>query len=388
MSYATPLLRRTLRRWMFWVGLATAAVLFVVVTMIATGATRPLGEPLHPESPGPEGSMAVAEVLRSHGVDVVLATSLDQVSAASADRVATILVHDSAQILDSPDAVSIRDVAPLARHLVLVEPSTTMIDALNPDVAAAGYVAGTLTADCDYGPVERAETVTGDGWGYRYLGDDPTVTSCLDSGDDVFSLVRFAHDGSDVSIVGTTDAFTNDHIADEGNAAFVLGLLGEHPRLVWYIPGLADSAAADDPSLTPPWVTPVALLLVLVLIVAGVWRGRRLGPLVIENLPVTVRSSETMEGRARLYQKSAARLRALDSLRIGTVQRLAAQCKLARTSDVYEVADTVAAITGLRTTDVRAVLVDAHPVNDRELVELSDRLLELERAVLTATTPI
>ncbi len=41
-------------------------------------------------------------------------------------------------------------------------------------------------------------------------------------------------------------------------------------------------------------------------IAAAFWRGRRFGPLVVENLPVTVRASETMLGRARLYEKSRA----------------------------------------------------------------------------------
>ena len=65
------------------------------------------------------------------------------------------------------------------------------------------------------------------------------------------------------------------------------------------------------------------ILLLLVFLAAAFWRGRRLGPLVVENLPVVVRASETMEGRARLYQKSSARLHALDALRIGAIQRLA-----------------------------------------------------------------
>ncbi|WP_146181328.1 DUF4350 domain-containing protein [Homoserinimonas hongtaonis] len=387
MSYATPLLRRTLRRWVFWVVLVSAALVFVLVTMIATGAGRPLGEPLHPESPGPEGTMAAVEVLRDHGVDVIVATSFEQMRAASADRDSTILVHDPLLILDDDNAARLLDVVPLARDLVLLDPSTAAVEAVNAEIAAAGSVSGVLSADCDLGPIVRAEEVTGDGRGYRYLGSDDSVVSCLDSGDDIVSVVQFDHGETTVSVVGATEAFTNGTIASVGNAALVFGLLGENPTLVWYIPGFADIASDEDPALSPQWTTPVVILLALVAVAAGVWRGRRLGPLVVENLPVTVRASETMEGRARLYSTSSARLRALDSLRIGTVQRLAGQCKLPRTADVYEVADTVAAITGWRQTDVRAVLVDAIPAHDRDLMELSDRLLELERAVATATTP-
>jgi hypothetical protein len=106
---------------------------------------------------------------------------------------------------------------------------------------------------------------------------------------------------------------------------------------------------------------------------------------VVENLPVVVRASETMEGRARLYQKSSARLHALDALRIGAIQRLATQCGLSRLAEVDEVVAAVAALTDTDRIRVGDLLVDAVPATDRELVRLSDDLLELERAVRAAS---
>jgi len=47
-----------------------------------------------------------------------------------------------------------------------------------------------------------------------------------------------------------------------------------------------------------------------------------------------------------------------------------------------------AAVTGLAVDQVRHVLLDAVPATDRELVELSDRLLTLERAVAASVTPV
>jgi len=127
---------------------------------------------------------------------------------------------------------------------------------------------------------------------------------------------------------------------------------------------------------------------VLTALAAAFWRGRRFGPLIVENLPVTVRANETMQGRARLYEKSSARLRALDSLRIGTVERIASLCGLSRLASVDDVVVSAAAVTGLAVDQVRHVLLDAVPATDRELVELSDRLLTLERAVAASVTPV
>lgn len=134
-------------------------------------------------------------------------------------------------------------------------------------------------------------------------------------------------------------------------------------------------------------MTPLAVLLVLVALGAMFWRSRRVGPLVVENLPVVVRSSETMRGRARLYERAGARLHALDALRIGTVSRLATACGLSRLASVDEVADAVAARTGRDRAEVAGILIHRIPQNDAELVRLSDELLQLETDTEAATRP-
>jgi hypothetical protein len=182
--------------------------------------------------------------------------------------------------------------------------------------------------------------------------------------------------------------FRNDTITLEGNAALALNLLGAGGDLIWYLPTLADVARTGPPSLgalTPGWVTPTLVLLVLVSLTAMIWRGRRFGPLVAENLPVTVRAGETMEGRARLYARSSARLRALDALRVGAIQRLAATVGLSRLATLDEVVLAVAATAGRAPSQVRLTLVDAIPATDRDLITLSDQIQDLERA--TTRTP-
>jgi len=254
-------------------------------------------------------------------------------------------------------------------------------------VAQGGFADGTLDADCSVGAAERAGTITGDGVGYRVIEDTPGTTSCFGSGDDIYSLIRVGSDSRTVTIVGAKDAFSNEVITDYGNAALALGLLGENDYLVWYIPGLPDLAGDAPPTLgelSPPWVIAVTSLLALTALGAAVWRGRRFGPLVVENLPVTVRSSETMRGRARLYEKSSARLHALDALRIGTVSRLASQCGLSSLATIDDVIASVTSITTQSPASLRRLLVDARPSSDSELVALSDELLTLEAAVSTA----
>ena len=208
-------------------------------------------------------------------------------------------------------------------------------------------------------------------------------------------MVEQASDHQTITFVGQPAVFRNEGIATYGNAALALNQLGASDTLVWYLPTLADVPRTGPPSLgslTPGWVTPALALLLLTAIGAFVWRGRRFGPLVAENLPVTVRANETMEGRARLYARHSARLRAIDALRVGTLGRLANSLGLPRTAHHSEITLAVAALTGRTVAEVRAVLIDDMPTHDSELIRLSDRLADLEVAVDrmlpgTATAP-
>jgi hypothetical protein len=376
------------RRSAFWAAAAVFAIVIALVGILFAGAATE-SDPLSATNPAPAGAKAVVEVLRQQGVTVTPTSTLEETANAIGDAAdATLFYFDPDGILDTDQ---LTEAFALTGSVVAVEPDFDQLLALTPDVAQAGTVDGEVDADCDLTAAARAGSITGDGSGYRYLGDDPAAVSCFGSGDGVYSLVRVPTETGVATVVGAADALSNEFVSDRGNAAFALNLLGETSNLVWYTPSAADLSTAAAPTLgelSPDWVLPATALVVLTALAAAFWRGRRFGPLVIENLPVTVRANETMQGRARLYQKSAARLRALDSLRIGTVQRIAALCGLSRLASVDEVAAAAAAVSGLRPDDVRRILLDAVPTTDRELVQLSDQLLTLERTVATSVTPV
>jgi hypothetical protein len=389
MTITTPTVRGATRRWAFWIVAAVIMLMIAVGTVLFTGASGIAGDPLSATNAAPAGSKALAEVLRQQGVTVTATSSLAGTEAAITDPGdTTLFLFDPNGRLDPQQYDRVKD---LAAGTVLMSPGFQALAALAPGVAQAGTIPDApLTADCAVPAVTRAESVSGGGSGYRITAAE-RATGCLRSKNTgskggVFSLVRLADGARSVTVLGTQDAFSNEHISERGNAALALGVLGEHTHLVWYLPGVSDIVGGPTlAELTPQWVPGVMVLLLLVFLAAAFWRGRRLGPLVVENLPVVVRASETMEGRARLYQKSSARLHALDALRIGAIQRLATQCGLSRLAEVDEVVAAVAALTGTDRIRVRDLLVDAVPATDRELVRLSDDLLELERAVRAAS---
>lgn len=379
----TPTVGRALKRAAFWVAAALVALAIAIVSLLVAG-TAGAGRPLDAANAAPTGAMALAEVLRRQGVEVT-ATGTLEATRAAIDRPSetTLLVYDLDRYLDDE---RLRETVSLAGTVVVIDPSPSQLRAIAPGLAQAGPVNEQLEADCDVPAVHNAGTVSGEAVGYRIIDDTVEATGCLGSGDGVHSLVALP-DG--LVVLGTTGALSNEAIVRDGNAAFALTLLGARERLVWYLPTAGDLPAAPQSlgELSPPWVTPVLSLLALAAVAAAIWRGRRLGPLVIENLPVTVRSSETMLGRARLYETSSSRLRALDALRIGALRRLAAAVGLPRAASVDEVVAEVASLTQAQAGDIRRLLVDAVPVTDAELVAYSDALLELERDVAAATRP-
>jgi hypothetical protein len=376
-----------LRRSVFWI-CATVFALLVALIGLAFAGSLSSEASLSATNPGPGGSKALVEVLRQQGVDVEATSTLERTADAVDDDPAstTLLYFDPDGILDDAQRA---EVYGLADHVVVIDPSFEQLIDLSPDIAQAGAVEGELDADCTIDAATNAGSITGDGFGYRYTGT-AAAQLCFGSGDDVYSVVGIERDGGTATVVGATAALANGTIADHGNAAFALTLLGRHPQLVWYLPTAADLSTEAPPTLgelSPEWVLPAVALVALTALAGAVWRGRRFGPLIVENLPVTVRANETMQGRARLYEKSSARLRAIDALRIGAVERIARSCGLPRVATVDDVIAAASAVTGSSELEVRRVLVDARPQNDRDLVRLSDELLVLERAVQAAVIP-
>lgn len=390
----SPTVRQTGRRALPWIVLGAIAVVVALAGILLTGGRSHSGAPLDPGSAAPTGGKALAQVLGARGVDVRSATSLEQVRTDTAGGDATVLVFDDAGNLE---ASAYRELAQLAKTIVIVEPSFQTLREVAPGARASGEPTGPADAGCGVAAAQRAERIdpraTANTAGSTVPGtfrlqDDGAA--CFADASGAASLVRTTFTGTTVYLVGSAPLLMNDGVDREGNAALGLTLLGQHRTLVWYLPGLDDRPVTGPPdiaALTPGWVTPVLLLLVVVFVAAAVWRGRRFGPLVVENLPVVVRAGETREGRARLYQRSSARLRAADSLRIGAVGRLAAVAGLPRTATATEVADAIAALVGRDRQQLRGLLVDDIPRTDGDLVALSDHLAELERAAAAAVSP-
>jgi hypothetical protein len=167
------------------------------------------------------------------------------------------------------------------------------------------------------------------------------------------------------------------------NGAGALRLLGQQDRLVWYVPTLDDLVADDGVSLAtllPDWLRPALWLLVITTLALLLWRARRLGALAPEPLPVVVKAIETTRSRGRLYRKSQDRRHAAAVLRAATLTRVARREDLGDGADPGEIARRLARQSGWPEAEVLALIGPdaAGPVSDRDLIELANRLSDLE----------
>jgi hypothetical protein len=125
----------------------------------------------------------------------------------------------------------------------------------------------------------------------------------------------------------------------------------------------------------------VLLQLIIAVIAVALWKGRRIGPLVAEQLPVVVRASETVEGRGRLYRSQRARDRAADALRTAALQRMTPRLGLNQDAGPPAITAAVAERCGSPQQAVTHIFFGPPPASDSDLVNLAHELDNIERQV-------
>ncbi|ORW11875.1 DUF4350 domain-containing protein [Mycobacterium kyorinense] len=362
-----------LRSWR-WVLLTLAAICAVAAVTTYLTAPRPGGR-MDPASTGAEGAHALVTLLRDHGVDVVVADSV--ADAENAMRPDTVLLIAQAQHLT--DDTLLRRLADTHGDLLLVEPTSRARAVLAPDIRSAGASALDSKPDCPLREANQAGSVQfGPTNTFRAAGDR-VVISCYGG-----ALVRYRDGERTVTIVGSTDFMTNSGLPRAGNAALAMNLAGDRGRLVWYAPQRAEgqtSGSATLFDLIPDNVNWMVWQLWLAVILIALWKARRIGPLVAEELPVVVRASETVEGRGRLYRSRRARDVAAQALRTAALQRLLPRLGLAAASPPQDVVNAIAARSGTDPETVRNRLFGPPPASDADLVHLARALDDIERQV-------
>lgn len=389
------------RRWRRSRGILLVVVALAVLGLVlAALKPRVQAQYLDPETASRDGSRALVQIVGRHGTQVTVARS----AAEAAGRMRS--APDAVLVVVRPERLTPAQLATLRTtpgDLLLVEPTRAALAALVPGVEQAGPATSEVVApQCALAAATLAGDVGFDyAMTYEVTAPGGAATACYPQ-EGRPRLVRLTVNGRTVTVLGSGGPLTNGRLLDRGNAALGMNLVGARPNAVWLIPGLPEPGSGGDKSfqdLVPFGVKLAALQLLIAVVLAALWRSRRLGPVVTEPLPVIVRSAETVEGRSRLYRAQHARDRAADALRAGTRERLVPRLGLARSlaQDPASAQEIVMAIAGRLgsagtvpgtrprqwdETTIGFALYGPAPADDAGLVGLSDLLDDLERQLL------
>lgn len=390
------------RKYRFWIiGAAVFVLLSLLAFLLNDSGNRSI-DALAINNPAPAGAQAAASVLENQGVDVTATKSLAETTDALAHNPhgsSTVLFYDPRSIL-SPQQVS--ELAAAAAEngakLVAITPGPLTVKSLSPELSSAGTTAGSqqVAAKCDHPDAMAAGSISGG-------APDPV----LDAGPAKGPLMLFkgaqtcfspegkagsasggllaSNSAGDITALGFAGVVNNHNLAQAGNAALTFRLLGSKPNLLWYTSSVSDIPPAQNPpglaELTPAWMFPAAAWLMLVAVVGVLWRGRRNGPLVTEPLPVIVKASETMAGRARLYQDARAVDTATRTLRHASLTRLARTLRLGHAADPSAVVEAVAGASSRSSAQVHAILLGEAPTTEKDMLRIAADLAALEEEV-------
>jgi hypothetical protein len=350
------------------------------------------------------------------------------------DRRNETLVIDTAEV---PDAVALSEFSSVSfGRIIILNDDPGTLEALAPGVSvdqtSVSPSSPTLEPSCSQPDAVAAGNVDLEEATSTYTLNPGTVgATCYPVGDgSAYVRLRAATGNGDVIVLGSTAFFENQYLATAGNAALGLRLLGAHPNLVWWAPNFVSDPSltncygfgcpagsggggngnggataapqnqttvtespgpqqnsAGRPPLTrlmPSWIWWALLQLLVAALLTAYWRARRLGRVVTEDLPVTVRAAETVEGHARLYRRANAHGRAAELLRRATAGRLAGYFGIPAARAHADPSLLVAPVAARLDTPqdlVGDLLAGEVPGSEAELVLLADHLDQLEKEV-------
>lgn len=359
--------------------LVLVGVALVAATAIAVISGRGEGytADLDPQNAKPTGARAIAQVLEDQGIDVTIVRDAAAFADARIDPGTTVLVTSTGN-LGRRTAEQVRTRTSVT-GVVLVDPGYGIPELFGAEEGLGYSRTRSVDAACSDSLFSglRAETRSG-----TFFPAD--AGACFTEGQG--ALLTTPRPG--VRFLGAADLLSNEQVDHADNAAIALRLLGQRDRLLWYVPDPADLTGDDGVSfgsLLPDWLRPGLVLGCVAVLALMLWRGRRLGPLATEPLPVTVTAIETTRSRGRLYRKANDRGYAAEALRRSARSELTEHLLLPRHSaaDVDLLVRMLAPHTNLEQGRLRDLLSPTGPVpaSDRDLITLANDLAALSREV-------
>ena len=310
MTTITPVSKPLKRKHSRWVTLLIVIGALLAATMAMT-LLNPDGqgntEDLDPANPGYSGAQGLAHVLSDHGVHVTVVRSQRELLKETIDGTSTVVITHTIALSGRTARAALAHSASAA-SVVLLDPDPEVTKGMGLPVDSHLTDLTDVTAACTGAEVGEDFRLAQAGRAYTPTANASSATTCFpdksDGGGAMVILPAAELGRPPVTLLGDDNLISNGSILNSDNAAIALHLFGQTSRLIWYVPSLADITASESSSrsIAPAWFRPGLALATSAVVFLCLWRGRRLGRLVTEPLPVIVRAVETTESRGRMYR--------------------------------------------------------------------------------------
>ena len=372
-------------RYGWAIGLAITAVLTLAFLALTRAPTSEAALSTH--NAQPQGARAIAEILRGQGVSVREVDALHEAGSALGDDGTLVIASYLYLTVDQWQSVLAWD-----GPVVLLEPHETDLETIDDRLVYASPTAmATVQVDCAAPAAIAAGAIVVEGQRVSLTRESALARTCFAEAGGAGALVQIEREGrGPLTVIAAPSFMSNGKLAREGDAALALHLLGGRDRVAWYMGSMYDDSllhsqrGQSETSVTfaaPAWTNAALLAGALTFVAAGLWRGRRMGALVAEPLPVIVPSSEATRGRARLYRRGRASGHAAAALRAGTARRTAARLGLGPHATPEQLVSAIAASTGSDPGTTHELLYGPPPRDESSMLDLVRRLDALESEV-------
>lgn len=377
-----------------WLVILAMTALLVVLSAVLL--SEPDDEPLSATSTTSDGARALARVLDgSEGVDVVTVSTAEELRRLHVGAETTLFLPRADELTTSV-AGAVHESARGASRLVLLSPSQPVLDRLAIPLTQRAALPVAIAADCQADDVASDDRLASADVVYTLRAETPATTcfpstSIFEAGDDADADASHAYVALPASathpetvVLGVKRALTNRGIASESHAGVAVRMLSHTDRVVWIMPNPHDESApvrVDSP--VPQWFLPSIAILLASGLGLCLWRGRRLGRIVSEPLPVVVHAIETTAARGRLYQAAGDAASALRLLQEDTIDDLRRTLDLHPEAGRSAVSHSAAQRLGRDAEEIRSLLTPPDTLSEKQLVARAAQLRRLRHEAHT-----
>lgn len=346
----------------FWIILGVLVVLVVLLV----GGSGGEGPPYDPRSVSPDGAKGVVETLERLGVDVQLGQPVPR----DGDTTALLLTDR----LRPDDRDALNQWVDDGGVLVVADPFSRFI------ARRAGTVLDTASADVCTMEALRDVNELRFPSGTRL--DTNGSPSCFGDGNAALVVAQPQGAGHIVS-VGARDIFTNAWIDEDDAAVLASSLLapgGDSTSMTFIGPSIIAIDGDDADALIAPRVWNSIWMLAAAFILYALHRGRRLGRVVSEPLPVHLQGSELVLRAGVLSERAKDPATAAASLRNDLLGRVRRRLGTSLSGDDDETIALIAARLEADPLDTAAVFARSVDSEDA-LVSVASELSQIDHAL-------